>query len=232
MDDASDTKSAIAAVQAPLSHQAKNGRRSRKRSVTGILLTGLLSFSLLLGACYLRGTSAVSKMDDPATPEQGALTKIVMSDDGNREIRTAVVIPVAIEQAWEMLSGDEWQKLFESVRQKEQAGPLEQNRRHVIADVMTPLGTITLDMIVTMEELPGGGYQAWWDAPADDLIIKKGNIRITPQGPGQTLFVYTAQRKYRQYPEFLVNNMLLNHQSDVVNTVQKRMIAAAGDAPQ
>lgn len=201
---------------------------SRKRPVKRILLFVLLGFCLLFGWFFVRGTWAARKMDDPTTPEQGVISKLVLSDDGHREIRTAVVIPVTIAQAWRILSDyDEWEKMFKTVRQKQRTEPLAGNRRHVVSDVMTPMGTITLDFIVTHEELPGGGYLAWWDAPTRELPINKGEIRITPNGANQTLFVYTVRKKYQQYPEFMVNNMLLKHQPDIVSTLRQRMIEAA-----
>ncbi len=203
---------------------------STKRPVKRILCFVLLGFCLLFGWYFARGTWAASKMDDPMTPEQGVIAKLVLSDDGHREIRTAVVIPVSIEQAWRILSDyDEWEKMFKTVRQKQRTEPLEGNRRHVVSDVMTPMGMITLDFIVTHEELPGGGYLAWWDAPTRELPINKGEIRITPNGANQTLFVYTVRKKYQQYPEFLVNNMLLRHQPDIVGTLRQRMIEAANE---
>ena len=94
---------------------------------------------------------------------------------------------------------------------------------------MTPLGTISLDFIITHEEIPSGGYLAWWDAPTDELPINEGTIRITPMGPEETLFVYTVRKQYRQYPSFLVNNMLLNHQPDLVATLAERMLEVADE---
>ena len=199
-----------------------------KRPIKRILCLVLLGFCVLFGWYFARGTWAASKMDDPTTPEQGVIAKLVLSDDGHREIRTAVVIPVTIEQAWRILSDyDEWEKMFKTVRQKQRTEPLEGNRRHVVSDVMTPMGTITLDFIVTHEEIPTGGYRASWDAPTRELPINRGEIRITPHGANQTLFVYTVRKKYQQYPEFLVNNMLLKHQPDIVSTLRLRMIEAA-----
>jgi uncharacterized protein YndB with AHSA1/START domain len=199
-----------------------------KRSITRILCLVLLGFCLLFGWYFVRGTWAVAKMDDPTAPEQGVIAKLVLSDDGHREIRTAVVIPVSIEQAWRILSDyDEWEKMFKTVRQKQRTEPLEGNRRHVVSDVMTPMGTITLDFIVTHEEIPSGGYRAWWDAPTRELPVNRGEIVITPRGPQQTLFVYTVRKQYQQYPAFLVNNMLLKHQPDIVSTLRDRMIQAA-----
>lgn len=201
---------------------------SKKHPVKRILLLVLLGFCTLFGWYFVRGTWAASKMDDPTTPEQGVIAKLVLSDDGHREIRTAVVIPVSIEQAWRILSDyDEWEKMFKTVRRKQRTEPLEGNRRHVVSDVMTPMGTITLDFIVTHEETPDGGYLAWWDAPTPELPINRGTIRITPHGANQTLFVYTVRKKYQQYPEFLVNNMLLKHQPNIVSTLRLRMIEAA-----
>ena len=207
---------------------AANKSTPPKRPIKRILCFVLLGFCLLFGWYFARGTWASSKMVDPTTPEQGVIAKLVLSDDGHREIRTAVVIPVSIEQAWRILSDyDEWEKMFKTVRQKQRTEPLEGNRRHVVSDVMTPMGTITLDFIVTHEEIPGGGYLARWDAPTRELPINRGEIRITPHGANQTLFVYTVRKKYQQYPEFLVNNMLLKHQPDIVSTLSLRMIEAA-----
>ena len=201
---------------------------SKKRRMKRILILVLLGFGLLFGFYFVRGTWAASKMDDPTTPEQGVIAKLVLSDDGHREIRTAVVIPVSIAQAWRILSDyDEWEKLFKTVRRKQRTEPLEGNRRHVVSDVMTPMGTISLDFIVTHEETPDGGYRAWWDAPTRELPINRGEIRISPRGQRQTLFVYVVRKKYQQYPEFLVNNMLLDQQMDLVRTLSGRMIEIA-----
>src|SRR5207247_1529017 len=84
-------------------------------------------------------------------------------------------------------------KLFKTVRRKQRTEPLEGNRRHVVSDVMTPMGTISLDFIVTHEETPDGGYLAWWDAPTRELPINRGTIRISPRGANQTLFGYSVR---------------------------------------
>ena len=177
---------------------------------------------------YLRGTSAAANPREPASAEEGVLTRLVLDAEGRREIRTSVVIPVPLETAWSILSDyDEWEKLFKTVRKQRQTEPLDGNRHHVVSQVLTPLGTLELDFIVTHEETADGGYVARWDAPTAELPVNQGTIKITPLGPEQTLFVYSIRKEYRRYPAFLVNNVLLGHQTDLVETLRNRMVAAA-----
>lgn len=196
-------------------------QRVALRFLLGVLLVGLL----LSGWFYLRGTWATTDPTDPTTPDQGVDSRLVQAPDGDKEIRTAVVIPVAVATAWKILSNyDEWERLFKTVRRKQVAEPVDEHHHHVVSDVMTPLGLITLDFIVTHERTPDGGYLAWWDAPTAELPVNRGTIRLTPLGPDQTLLVYTVRKQYRQYPHFVVNNLLLTQQKDLVRTLRQRMI--------
>jgi hypothetical protein len=139
-----------------------------------------------------------------------------------------VVIPVPVETAWKILSNyDEWERLFKTVREKKVAEQLDEHHHHVVSDVMTPLGMISLDFIITHEELPDGGYLASWDAPTKELPVNRGTIRISPHGQDQTLLVYSVRKQYQKYPRFLVNNMLLHQQPDLVGTLRRRMVEVA-----
>lgn len=188
----------------------------------------LLAVGALFVWFYLRGTLATAKPVDPRDPREGVVSQLALDAQGAREVRTSVVIPVPVSTAWRLLSDyAEWERLFKTVRLKREAEPLEGNRKHVVSDIMTPLGTLQLDFIVTHEELAEGGYRASWDAPTRELVVNKGEIVIRPVAEGATLFVYSVQKRYRSYPEFLINNMLLNHQTDVVETLRRRMVEIA-----
>ncbi len=198
----------------------KEVRRPARRFLVYVLIACLALFA----AYYARGTWAAKQATDPKSPEDGVICQLVRDPDGEKVIRTAVIIPVPIESAWQILSDyAEWERLFTTIRRKQVAEPIGENQHHVISDVTTPLGTLSLDFIITHEETADGGYLAWWDAPTDELPINKGTIRITPHGDAQTLFVYTVHKQYRTYPSFLVNNVLLSHQPDLVRTLAARM---------
>jgi hypothetical protein len=199
-----------------------------RRRTPWIVLAVVLVCLLVCAGYYLRGTWATTSPVALTSTEQGAVSQLVRAADGQKEIRTAVVIPVSVETAWAILSNyDEWEKLFKTVRRKQETKQLDANRHHVVSDVLTPLGTITLDFIVTHEQTPDGGYLAWWDAPTKELPVNKGTIEIQPLAGDRTLLVYTIRKQYRHYPQFLVNNMLYSHQTDLVQTLRERMVEAA-----
>lgn len=201
------------------------GQPSRRRVVLRFVVVVLLACAALFTWYYLRGSWAAEKPNYPTTPIDGVTSQIVQNDDGEKEIQTAVVLPVSTATAWKVLSNyNEWERLFKTVRERAPTKQLDENRHHVVSDVTTPLGVMQLDFIVTHEATPDGGYLAWWDAPTDDLPVNRGTIRVTPQGPEQTLLVYTVCKEYRQYPQFVVYNMLLGHQRDLVETLQERML--------
>jgi hypothetical protein len=216
-------------MSAPAAERATERRLPRRKTpwlVLGVVFSGLA----ICAGYYLRGTWATSTPAEVTSPEQGAVSQLVLAPDGQKEIRTAIVIPVSVETAWSILSNyEEWEKLFKTVRRKQATEKLDANRHHVVSDVLTPLGTITLDFIVTHEQTPGGGYRAWWDAPTKELPVNKGTIEIQPIAADRTLLVYTIRKQYREYPQFLVNNMLYSHQSDLVQTLRDRMVEAANE---
>jgi hypothetical protein len=200
-------------------------RPPRRRLVLRFMVIALLACAALFTWYYFRGSWATAKPKYPASPSEGVTSQIVLNKQGQKEIQTAVVLPVSIETAWKILSNyKEWEKLFKTVRERAPTEQLDKNRHHVVSDVTTPLGVIQLDFIVTHETTTDGGYLAWWDAPTKDLPVNRGEIRITPQGPNQTLLVYTVCKQYRQYPQFAVYNMLLDHQRDLVETLGERIV--------
>lgn len=200
--------------------QLRGVRRPARLWLAGVLMACLALFA----AYYARGAWTAKLAMDPASTEDGVICQLVRNPDGEEVIRTAVVIPVPIDAAWQILSDyGEWERLFKTIRRKQVAEPIGENQHHVVSDVTTPLGTLSLDFVVTHEQSADGGYLAWWDAPTEELPINKGTIRITPRGDAETLFVYTVHKQYRKYPSFLVNNMLLRHQPDLVRTLAARM---------
>jgi hypothetical protein len=206
------------------SAEARDTRPRVVRWIIGVLLVFLGLFVWY----YLRGAWATSNPTYPASAEQGVVSQLVQNAEGRNEIHTAVVVPVPVETAWNILSNyEEWERLFKTVREREPTKQLDENRHHVVSDVLTPLGVLQLDFIVTHEQTPEGGYRAWWDAPTDDLPVNRGEITITPQGPDSTLLVYVVEKKYRQYPQFLVYNLLFDQQADVVGTLRERMLQIA-----
>lgn len=209
--------------------ESRDQRPLARRKSPWVVLGVVLAALVLFGGYYVRGTRATKTPVELTTPEEGAVSELVLAADGQKEIRTAVVIPVSVDTAWTILSNyEEWEKLFKTVRRKQATEKLDANRHHVVSDVLTPLGTITLDFIVTHVQTPGGGYLAWWDAPTKELPVNKGTIEIKPLAEDRTLLVYTIRKQYRQYPQFLVNNMLYSHQTDLVLTLRDRMVEVAG----
>lgn len=200
-----------------------------RRPVARFVVSALLGCLVLFGWFYLRGTWATKNPTYPTSPIDSITSVIVLNEANQKEIQTAVVIPVSVESTWKIISNyEEWERLFSTIhRLAPETEKLDHNRHHVVSDVMTPLGMIKLDFIVTHEDIPGGGYRAWWDAPTADLPVNRGEIRVTPKGPEQTLLVYTVDKQYRKYPQFVVYNILLGHQADVVGTLRKRIIEAA-----
>ena len=195
------------------------------RFVVGVLMVCVVLF----GWYYVRGTWATSSPTYPSSPEEAITSVIVRNQDGQNEIQTAVVMPVSVEDAWKILSDyGEWERLFSTIKHlDEETEPLDEKRHHVVSDVVTPLGVLKLDFIVTHEETSDGGYLAWWDAPTEELPVNRGEIRVKPQGPEKTLLVYSVHKDYRRYPQFVVYNMLLDHQSDLVSTLRDRITEAA-----
>jgi hypothetical protein len=193
-----------------------------------LALIVLAAFLILAAGFYIRGSRADSVPRNPAKPADGIITQLVINESGESGIRTAVVIPVPVKTAWSILSNyDEWERLFNTVRRKQVAEPLGENQHHVVTDVLTPMGTISLDFIVTQEELDDGGYRARWDAPTNELPVNKGTIEIHPLGSDQTLLVYSVIKRYRKYPQFVVNNALFGHQTDIVKTLSTRIVEVA-----
>lgn len=192
-----------------------------------ILIT-LGAFLIVVMVFYLRGTVADAVIKDPKTAADGIVTQLLINESGEKYIRTAVVMPVSVATAWKILSDyDEWERLFKTVRRKKVAEPAGENQHHVVTDVMTPMGVISLDFIVTQEELSDGGYRARWNAPTRELPVNKGAIEIHPQGSDQTLLVYSVVKRYQIYPQFVVNNALFGHQLDIVKTLSSRIVEAA-----
>ena len=214
-------------MSAPLPSKPDKPSNIRK-PVRQLMVSAILFCLILFTWFYIRGSWATKNPTDPASPADG-VKSVIVQKDGKKEIRTSVVIPVSVENAWSIISNyEEWERLFSTIHRLDpETGVLDNNRHHVVSDVMTPLGMIKLDFIVTHENTADGGYVAWWDAPTEELPINRGEIRVTPKGSEQTLLVYSIDKQYRKYPQFAVYNVLLGHQTDLVSTLRKRIIEAA-----
>ena len=210
----------------PLEHPKSQRRGNHPRLRLALFIAA--AFFILAAVFYIRGTVASTVVKDPKTPADGVVTQLLVNESGEKYIRTAVVMPVQVATAWSILSDyDEWERLFKTVRSKKVAEPAGENQHHVVSDVMTPMGVISLDFIVTQDELPDGGYRAIWNAPTRELPVNKGTIEIHPLGADQTLLAYSIVKRYKIYPQFVVNNALYGHQTDIVKTLSARIAEVA-----
>ena len=71
----------------------------------------------------------------------------------------------------------------------------------------------------TRAEARPGQFEASWDGPTGSVTVNRGSWTVTPMGQGRTLLVYSLEAEIAPFPNFVVRNVQLSREMEVVGAV-------------
>ena len=196
--------------------------RARKRIYIPLLL-----FILLIAAGVffcLRGTQADVVEKNPSTREDGTVTQLFEKTNGNVVIRCGIVVDAPPKDVWAVVTDYNSQGDFVPYVSQVAGTKLKDGRYKIDGIAHSRLwGDWPYESTVTNTEKPNEGeYHSTWNEVDHDVFkVSRGswNVKPTDQAKTQTLLVLTLQIELKDYPNFIVRNIIM----DRLHTIVKAM---------
>jgi hypothetical protein len=133
-------------------------------------------------------------------------------------VRCAAVLDFAPEEVWATVTDyDHFTEIFPTVAESQVTAAGEGRFRHT-GVAITALGNWPFEIDVRNER-DGETYRSSWEGAKGDVTLIRGGWTMTPAGAGKTLLVYTSEVEIKKYPNFIVRNLLLLRQPQVLRAV-------------
>lgn len=201
--------------------QATPPKRVKKRIYLPLVLILLLVGIAV--AFYVRGVWADMEEKNPAGPEIGTVTQL-LDRDGRVEVRTSVVVNASPRDTWAVISDYPSHPNF--VPYVARLTSLKKDDGRIFLDGVahsSMWGEWPFQSLVTHHENERDGvYVAEWSEEDKDVFaVNRGRWHLKPidKTQKQTLLAFSLQVELKQYPSFIVRNVIM----DRVHTVVKAM---------
>jgi uncharacterized protein YndB with AHSA1/START domain len=191
-------------------------RRVKKRLLIPAAVLGVLAVLVLWA--YVRGTWADREPRNPLSSAEGVLTQLYLAPEGRKQVRCAVILDYPPRKVWEVITDYEhFAEIFPTVSRAEVTREPD-GRYHWVGTVTSPVGGYPIDIHIRHEERPGQ-FEASWDGPTGSVTVNRGSWTVTPMGQGRTLLVYSLEAEIAPFPNFVVRNVQLSREMEVVGAV-------------
>ena len=203
--------------------QAAQPQRAKKRIYIPLILLVLL---VLLGVgFYVRGTWADTVEKNPSGPDAGTVTQLLQKANGNVMVRSAVVVDAPPKDVWAVVTDYASHHQFLPYISKVTATK-EADGRFLIAGVAQSRiwGDWPFQSLVTHTESPDDAeYSTQWSEEDKDVFkVSRGTWTVTPfdKAKKQTLLVFTLQIELKNYPNFIVRNIIMDRLHSVLKSMR------------
>lgn len=194
-------------------------RRVKKRILIPALVLGLLLLFAL--AAYMRGTWAASEVHNPQTAAEGTRTQLYSTPTGDKQVRCAILVDAPIEKVWTVVRDYGNHTKFLPHFSEIVVGPPDGERVHLVGVAHTePWGDWPFSVDMDHKKVSDKEYVASWDNPSETMSINRGSWTLKATGPNQTLLVLALQIEAARYPNFFVNNILMDRMYRVVSALR------------
>jgi ribosome-associated toxin RatA of RatAB toxin-antitoxin module len=194
--------------------------RRRKRTIIPLILLTLL---IVIGVgFFVRGTWPDDVEKNPASVADWTVTQLYRKPNSNVVIRCAVVVDAAPKKVWAVVTDYNSQGDFVPYVSKVVGAKRKDGRIQIDGVASSQLwGDWPYESVVTNTEAPDQGqYLSTWNAVDTDIFkVSRGSWQITPHGDKAALLVLTLQVELKDYPNFIVRNIIM----DRVHTIVKAM---------
>ena len=195
-------------------------RRVRKRIW---IPSAILAIVVLAGAwLWWRGTSAETVERNPASVADGAVTQL-LTQEGRTFVRSAIVVPAPPAAVWKVVSDYDSHPKFNRYIAAMSSTRLDDGRVRLSGVARSRLwGDFPLEIDVTHTEKPAQGEYAasWHEQNKAGFVVDRGGWTVKSLPAEQSLLIFTMQAEIEGYPNFLINNILIDRVGTIVESVR------------
>ena len=187
-----------------------------------ILLVLLLAFAV---GFYVRGTWADKEEKNPTTPADGAVTQLLEKKNDNVVVRCAILVDAPPKDVWAVVSGYDRHGEFLPYVSAVKATQQPDGRFQIDGVTHSRIwGDWPFQSITMHKESPDDDEYAaeWSEENVGEFKVNRGGWSIKPAGPTkkQTLLVFTLQVDLKNYPNFIVRNIIMDRVHFVLNAMR------------
>jgi len=203
--------------------QAAQPQRAKKRIYIPLILLVLL---VLLGVgFYVRGTWADTVEKNPSGPDAGTVTQLLQKANGNVVVRSAVVVDAPPKDVWAVVTDYASHRQFLPYISKVEATKQADGRFLIDGVAQSRIwGDWPFQSLVTHSEAPDDAeYSTQWSEEDKDVFkVSRGTWTVTPfdKANKQTLLVFTLQIELKNYPNFIVRNIIMDRLHSVLKSMR------------
>jgi len=203
--------------------RSKLGRR--RIFIPVFLLLVLVVIVAIAGAAVVRGEWADSTERNPSSPDDETVTQLWRKPNGNVVVRCAIVVDAPPKDVWAAVSDYARYDKFLPDVSKVEATPEKDGRVLVAGVVYSRLGNeLPFEALAKHAASPDKGEYtaAWSERDMNAFKLNRGSWSVTPidKTQRQTLLACTLQIEMKDYPNFVVRNVLLVQLPAVVKAMR------------
>ena len=198
-------------------------KRVKKRIYIPTILLVLL---LVVGVgFYVRGTWADTVAKDPDGPDAGTVTQLLQKQNGNVEVRCAVVVDAPPKDVWAVVT--------DYAKHPDFLPYVKSLKADVQPDGQTLIDGVAhsriwgswpfQSMTTHLENPKEGAYSALWsEEDKGEFKVSRGGWSLTPidKNLKQTLLVFNIQVELKSSPNFLVRNIIMDRLHTILKAVR------------
>jgi len=210
---------------------AQEGQATEPKRVKKRIYLPLIFILMLFGVgivFYVRGSWADTAERNPSGPDAGTLTQL-LNRDGNVEVRCAVIVNASPQDTWAVISDYASHHKFVPYVTKVESTKKDDGKILIDGVAHSRIwGDWPFRSLVAHHENPADGiYSAEWsDEDKDVFKVNRGGWRLTPtdKSQKQTVLAFSLQIELKQYPNFIVRNVIMDRLDSVLKAMRDETI--------
>lgn len=207
------------------STEAPPTRRVKKRIYIPLILLALLLLAAV--GFWVRGSWADRSEKNPATVDAGTITQLLQKANGNVVVRCAVVVDALPAEVW--LTVTDYASHNKVLPYVSKVEAVKKDDGTVVIDGVAHSrlwGDWPFQSRVTQMEAPAQNEYAatWSEEDVDVFTVNRGGWTLAPSGDKQTLLAFTLQIELKDYPNFIVRNIIMDRLPIVVRAMRDEAV--------
>ncbi len=207
-------------------------KRVKKRLyIPMILLVLVVAFAI---GFFVRGTWPDTTIQNPTGPADGAITQLFRKENGNVIVRCGVVVDAPPKDVWAVVSDYSKHHEFLPYVSKVEATKQPDGKLRINGSAHSRIwGDWPFESMVSHRETPADGeYSALWSEENVGLFaVSRGGWSLSPVGTDkkQTLLVFTLQIELKDYPNFIVRNVIMDRLHTILTSMRDETLKRKKD---